>query len=294
MQNNQKLLFMINAAAGARQIDWQEEISKYFASKTQEIDFFSIEKNTETQMIKDVVSKIQPSVVISVGGDGTLKLIATALLDMNIPIGILPAGSANGMAKELGIPLVPAEAFEIIESGDLLNIHMVSINNQMCIHLSDMGFNALVVKKFDDSHSRGMWGYIKACLKVLIRHPTMYASVKTDDDVVHRKAKMIVIANGARYGSGAVINPEGRLDDEVFEVIIVRRISFGELLKMMITHQQYNAKKTEIFRTRTLQVRSKHRIHFQIDGEYIGKINEVKAEIIPNCLHIIVPRKREE
>ena len=100
---------------------------------------------------------------------------------------------------------------------------------------------------------------------------------------------MVVIANATKYGGGALINPDGKLDDDLFEVIVVKKVSFAEIFKMMVTHSSYDPTKTEVYQTRVLQIRSRVKAHFQVDGEYLGKIKDINAEIIPAALQVIVP-----
>ena len=100
---------------------------------------------------------------------------------------------------------------------------------------------------------------------------------------------MLVIANATRYGSGAMINPEGKLDDELFEVIAVKRVSAAEIFKMMVTHKPYDPEKTEVFQAGKLQVRSKRKVHFQVDGEYIGKTDVLNAAVLADYIQVIRP-----
>src|SRR6185436_2821891 len=104
-----------------------------------------------------------------------------------------------------------------------------------------------------------------------------------------REAAMVVLANATKYGTGVVINPEGDLGDDLFEVIIVKRPSFSEIFKMRFSHRPFNTDKVELFKTRSATIRSRHHVHFQIDGEYMGKIKRIKAEIMPGVLEMIVP-----
>lgn len=75
----------------------------------------------------------------------------------------------------------------------------------------------------------------------------------------------------------------------MFEVIAVKKISLRKIFKMTVSHAAYDPSKTEIFQTNTLVIRSVKKVHFQIDGEYFGKVNEVKASLIPQALQIMVP-----
>ena len=111
--------------------------------------------------------------------------------------------------------------------------------------------------------------------------------MQIDGQNIKRLAAMIVVANATKYGSGALINPDGKLDDKVFEVIVVKKISFAEIFKMMVTHSSYDPKKTEVFQTDSLKMFSRIRAHFQVDGEYIGKVNHITATIIPGALDVL-------
>ena len=231
----------------------------------------------------------RPDRVIAVGGDGTLKLVVESTIDLKITIGILPGGSANGMAKEIGMATDPQKALDIITNGKVKLIDLISINDQLCIHLSDIGYNAFVVKTFEKSDQRGMWGYIKAAWKVLWRNPRMQVSLSLDNQFIRRDAAMVVLANASKYGTGAVINPKGELDDGLFEVIVMKRLAFSEIVKMMITHMPYDPKKVELFQTTSLNIQSKSKVHFQVDGEYLGKVHTMEAIIKPATLNIVVP-----
>lgn len=286
-----KLLFIINPVSGNNEKDWHEVIQNYFKPLNHTIELFDLPDSSSAEKIKQKIEVFKPERVVAVGGDGTVKLVAQCLQHTNIPLGIVPAGSANGMAKELEIPENANKALEIVITGTTKKIHLIKINDQLCIHLSDIGFNAFVVKKFETGESRGMWGYAKASWKVLWTKPMMYVEINTSKTVVKRSAAMIVVANATKYGTGALINPHGKLDDEVFEVIVVKKISVQEIFKMMVSHTPYNPEKTEIFQTSSLHIRSLKSAHFQVDGEYLGKVQEIKATIIPCALQVIIPDK---
>ncbi len=284
-----KLLFVINPGSGNHRSNWAEEITNYFSSLPYTIELHHLTKACNRQTIKDKIAAFAPQQVIAVGGDGTVKLVAECLLQKNIALGILPAGSANGLAKELGISHDPIKALDVIVKGHTKKIHAINVNDHLCIHLSDIGFNAYVVEKFENKRIRGMWGYVIASLKVLGQNPRLEIDMQVDQEVAKIRAEMIVIANATKYGSGALINPIGRLDDKLFEVIVVKKVSVRELFKMVFSHAPYDLNKTEVFQTTSLQIKSSKKVYFQVDGEYFGKVKAVKAVLIPAALKIIVP-----
>jgi diacylglycerol kinase (ATP) len=288
-----KFLFVINPGSGTNRRDWPDIISKHFNNLNYTAEIYLLQGDFSTQNVIKKIASFSPNIVIAVGGDGTIKLLAECLINKHIPLGIIPAGSANGLAKELGIPEDYEKAIDVIITGFLKKIHLLEVNNQICIHLSDIGLNAHAIKKFETLPGRGMWGYIRASLKVLRINPMIKVEISLDNKVIKRKAHMIVVANATRYGSGAVINPLGKLDDDLFEIVIVKKISLGELFKMIFSHNPYDSTKTEIFQTTKLSLRSARKVYFQIDGEYMGKVNAVVAILLPSALEIIVPVPNE-
>lgn len=289
-KNKLKFLFVINPNSGNHGRDWASLIKEYFSTLPHKIELFVLTQDCDTSSIAKAIKTFGADRVVAVGGDGTIKLVAECVLQQNIPLGILPAGSANGLAKELGITDKPAEALETLLNGRTRSIHVTKVNDQLCVHLSDIGFNAYLIKKFETQNKRGMWGYVKASVKALFSNPTMQVRMDIGGQAVNITAAMIVIANGTKYGSGAVINPVGNLEDELFEVIAIKKISLHEIYKMTFSHADIDPAKTEIFQTSALTIRSKHRAHFQVDGEYLGKLYEIKASIVADALKIIVPQ----
>lgn len=239
--------------------------------------------------IEHHIKNLQPQRVVAVGGDGTITQVAKQILGTPIELGILPAGSANGMAKELNIPVEVNAALDIIVNGKTQCADVIDVNGRICLHLSDIGMNAQLIKYFEEGNLRGKLGYIKVALKVLLKKQNMQVIMQTKDVEIKRNAFMIVLANASKYGFGAVINPEGDLYDGLFEVIIIRKLALSEFFKMWFRPQPFDPKKIELFHARSVTIDTKHRVHFQVDGEYLGKVRQIKANINPAQLHLLLP-----
>jgi diacylglycerol kinase (ATP) len=283
-----KFLFIINKGAGSGTVDYKETISEYFSGLPHDYELYELPDNIQEPALKEKIRNTAPDRIIAIGGDGTLKLVAQCQLKLNVPIGIIPGGSANGMAKELGISLDLQEALGTAVNGTPKKIHVVMVNDELCIHLSDIGFNAYVIKKFNSLPDRGMWAYAKAAWQAIWHHHKMEVSFFIEGEEVRSEAAMVVIANATMYGTGLKINPEGKLDDGVFEIILVKKYSLLEVLKLRFTKLPFNPEKTELFKTEKLTIKSKHHAHFQVDGEYMGKVNIVSAYIVPDAIQVIV------
>jgi len=291
--SNLKLLFVINPISGTKaKIKWEPAIRNYFANLPHNIELFLLDGKDDDTSLKYWIEKLQPDKVIAVGGDGTVSLVAKQILNTNIAMGILPAGSANGMAKELDLPVEVDAALDIIVNGEIKSCDAIRINDkEISLHLSDLGVNAQLVKYFEEGNLRGKVGYALKVFKVLWRKRTMDVTIKTDKEEIKRRAFMVVIANASKYGTGALINPEGILHDGLFEIVIVRRIHLISVLKMFLKFRRYNPKKVEIFQAESAIISTIKPAHFQVDGEYLGKRDNVKAEILKSQLKLILPHK---
>lgn len=295
MNGSLKLLFIINSRSGANNLSWQDIISNYFTGKPHELHYFYLEKKSSDDELKKNIQELSPDRIIAVGGDGTVSYAGKLVAGTKAALGILPAGSANGMAKELNIPEDAAAALAIVETGEAGYCDAIMINGkEICLHLADIGINAQFIKYFEEGKLRGWLGYAKVMLKTLWRSQKIRITIDAAEKKIKTKAFMVVLANASKYGTGAVINPEGQLDDGEFEIVIVYKLSFIEVLKTIFKPKSVDNKKIEVFHTKSITIQTGRRSHFQIDGEYVGKINEVRAEVIPRYLKIIRPIESRE
>jgi YegS/Rv2252/BmrU family lipid kinase len=289
----QKILFVINPNSGGKnKQDFETQIKAYFQQLSHDIAYYHLTCNNDEEAIKKELDFFAPQKVVAVGGDGTVNLVAKVIMGSEIHLGIIPGGSANGMAKELNLPTVFNEMMKLIMEGDIKRADIIKINeNDISLHLSDIGLNARLIKYFEEGNMRGKLGYAKVALKVLWRKQNIQVVIKSSDNIIRRDAFMVVLANASKYGTGAVINPEGNLYDGFFEVVIIRQLAIFEILKMWFKPKPFNKKNIEIIKATSVHIMTGHKVHFQVDGEYKGKVKEVKAEMIAHSLNLIVPKE---
>ncbi len=289
----QRLLFIVNPNSGGKtRQDYEGQIRDYFKALHHEVNYYMLTGKNESKSISDAINDFNPKKVIAVGGDGTLNLVAKILMGSDIEMGIIPAGSANGMAKELNIPETFAEMMELIINGTAKRADIIKINeDDICLHLSDIGLNARLIKYFEEGKMRGKLGYAKVALKVLWRRQHIKVVIESHDQVIERDAFMVVLANASKYGTGAVINPDGNLYDGFFEIVIIRQLAVLEILKMWFQPRPFNKKYVEIIKGTSAHLVTGHKVHFQVDGEYKGKVTEVVAQILPACLNLLVVKQ---
>lgn len=284
------LLFVINPISGGKEKnEHQQIIEEHFSQLPFTIKKFVLTGKNNSVNLQKYIEEIKPHTVVAVGGDGTVTMVAKLILASKMNLAIIPAGSANGMAVELNIPLDIKEALSLITTGKVKQADVIRVNKEICLHLSDIGMNARLIKYFEEGNMRGKWGYAKVALKVLLQKRNISVAIKLKDKIIHRNAFMIVIANASKYGTGAIINPRGDLYDGIFEVVIIKQLGLGTLLKLWLRPQHLDPAKIECLQATSIKIDTRKKIDFQVDGEYLGKVKRVEASILAGHLNIIVP-----
>lgn len=240
--------------------------------------------------IRHLYEQYQPQRIIIAGGDGTIKEVAAALEDVDVLFGILPAGSANGLSVDLDIPATLDLAIPAAFSTKFIDIDMIKINGHTSLHLSDVGLNAMLVKNYESGTTRGMLGYAKQVLATFKEQTGPFrAHIELEGKEVITEAKMVVVANSQKYGTGVVINPFGKMDDGQFEIVVLRNLDFAVLTKILTGNIRLDTEDVDIYSTKNARIFIDPPTEFQVDGEYIGLVSELNISILASNMKIAVP-----
>ena len=289
-----KVLFVVNPRAGNRE-GGRLELAISEESRNQGFEYliYRIQSSNEEKNIQQEISEYRPDIIGVAGGDGTVNLLARILKGQQTPLLIIPLGSANGMAKELAIGNRIDTALQLITSGLEKRIDLLNINGNICIHLGDVGLNASIVKRFDKDPKRGLWTYARHLYKELFLIDVYKFNINIDGQQIKRKAVSVTFANASKYGTGAVINPLGRVDDGKFELVIIKPFPKIHLLsitwKMFIGRLQ-TSEFVEVFSCKKAFIVTSKRTTLQIDGEVMGKTKEIEVEVLPLAVNMLIPK----
>ncbi|MFA9192312.1 diacylglycerol kinase family protein [Flavobacterium sp. FZUC8N2.13] len=285
MEKNNVMMVVNPISGGVNKANLIEEVSHY--AQYLNLNLYCIETTgvNDLENIRAYYAQYQPERVIIAGGDGTIKLVAEALEQQDVVFAILPVGSANGLATDLGLVKSLEENIAIAFQNNFVAIDFIRINNRMCIHLSDLGLNADLIKNYEKSSIRGKLGYALQIFKTLSHAGKSFqVSIKNDEQLIEAKAQMIVIANSQKYGTGVVINPIGIMGDGKFELIILRKITFSVFVKIVMGKIPISSGDVTVISTDKALININKPTSFQIDGEYCGK--EVNLDISISTLKL--------
>lgn len=282
---------VVNPISGGKdKSDIIEEVEKQVSERNLELEIYYTSGKGDKEALFSIIEDYDPQRILSVGGDGTIKLIAELLTDDSIPIGIFPAGSANGLAENLNLDGNNAELTRIALGNKFRLIDAILINDELCLHISDIGLNAALIKNYQEGNIRGKLGYLIQTIPTLIKSDFPFQfKIEVDGKEISRKAVLIAVANAKKYGTGSKINPNGRYDDGKFEILIFKEFNIPQILQTFREHVNLDEDFLEIISAVEAKIFSQKNIPFQIDGEYRGDIKEVTARISPVKIKIAVP-----
>lgn len=288
-----RLLFIVNPISGG--VDKEpflkeaKELCNYYG-----IDFKIFKttgKNDEVE-VKKVIDSYQPNKIASVGGDGTTLFTAIVLLNSNYPMGIIPLGSANGMATELFINPKPIEALKDIIMSDLVKgVDMIRINdNHLTMHIGDVGLNANIVESYEKDPNRGMATYAKYFIEELKNLKPFKVTLNANDTSITTNVFMSAICNARKYGTGVPLNVVGNPMDGKFEIVLLEQIDMQSLIQAgmaSFNEEFHDSQKSKVISTTKAELIFEKPRLLQLDGEVIKEYDILNIEMLPSAINLI-------
>jgi YegS/Rv2252/BmrU family lipid kinase len=292
MATLKKCLLIVNPIAGGNDKTALVGAAKAFADQENvEIIEFETQGEDDEQEITRLYEEHRPERILVIGGDGTVKIVAEAVSHQDVIIGILPAGSANGLSVDLGLPADIQESLKVAFYGKAMEMDMVCINDRKSLHLSDIGVNAELIRKYESGTIRGKLGYALQAINTLtdLEDP-FHAKIKANGEIIETEARMVVIANTQKYGTGVTINPVGVMDDGKFEIVILKSLDVFLIGKILAGNMPVeNKEDVEIISAQEAEITTNFPVCFQVDGEFCGEVDKLQVRILHREMKVAVP-----
>jgi YegS/Rv2252/BmrU family lipid kinase len=257
------------------------------------------------QSIADGVAKARRAVgdgvdtVIVVGGDGTVSTVGRVLLNTDVSLGVVPAGSGNGFARHFGIPLAPRDAVEALARASTKRIDVGVVNGLPFLVTCSMAWDAALVQAFDRMPVRGILPYVFAGVQEFFEYEAQEFRARADGgpERIFPDPLVFTVANLTQYGGGARIAPDAREDDGELELVAARRQDIAVLVANVARF--FDGTVTRIpqvvsQRFKRLQVRRAAPAPIQVDGELVAASADVEVAVVPGALKVLAPSGREE
>jgi len=230
-------------------------------------------------------------VIVAIGGDGTVNEAARPLIGTEAVLGIIPAGSGNGLARHLHLPTDIDKAIRIINITNIKKIDTVEINDQVFLSIAGVGFDAHVADHFARQSQRGFFGYAKVAIREYFRYRPMKFRLVVDGKKMVRRALFISFANSDQFGYNTSIAPDATVDDGMIDVVIARKSSLWKMIffaPFLFARKIHKTPYVEIIRAREVDIMQKVKI-INLDGEPVDVGKRLHIHVIPASLNIIVP-----
>jgi YegS/Rv2252/BmrU family lipid kinase len=277
-----------DSAAAARRAELVESEARRRGLKVQ-VHF--TERAGHARELAEASAQAGAAMVIVWGGDGTLNEAGAGLIGSTTVLGLVPAGSGNGLANALGAPKQPREALAVAFDGAVRTIDAGTIAGRAFFNIAGVGFDAHIARLFNERGvgRRGGWPYVVIGVREGCRYSGADYTVELDGDRRTLRALLIAFANGREYGNGARIAPQAELDDGVLDATIVearpllvrfwhaRHLAFGTA---------HLAPSVSIRQIRHAIVSSPEPIEYHVDGEPGLVEGPVEVRILPGALRV--------
>ncbi|HEY3416626.1 MAG TPA: diacylglycerol kinase family protein [Armatimonadota bacterium] len=231
--------------------------------------------------------------ILVAGGDGTVNHALPALAHSDIPLGIIPVGTANVLARVFGIPLAPEQAFRVACTGTVRNVDLGRANDRLYALTAGMGFDAEVITEIVPRLKDlfGPLAYITAGIQVLTRFKSSLFHLQFDGKELLLPAWLVIVANAGYYAYQLTVSPEARIDDGLLDVVIFAEQSALDRLTQIgatMLGQHTKHPNVQYFQVRNLHVVANPAVRLQLDGDEADS-SPVDFSVLPGALRVMVP-----
>jgi len=229
--------------------------------------------------------------VMAWGGDGTINEIASALAFGEVPLAIIPAGSGNGLARELGVHPRPERAIADALAAEPRPMDLGEIEGRLFANIAGVGLDAHIASRFAVARRRGFLGYAGITVRALTSYVPSTYRITAEGQTVEVRAVLVTIANSAQFGNGALIAPGAKVDDGVLDLVVVEERS--RLATICQVPRLFNGtvrrmRGCTIRQVRHATIDADAPMTFHVDGEPVLGGSRLVARVHPGALLVAV------
>jgi diacylglycerol kinase (ATP) len=229
--------------------------------------------------------------IVAAGGDGTVNEVVNGLASANVTLGLLPIGTMNVFATELGLPINDLElCWKIIENDSIRAVDLPKANRKFFVQLAGVGLDAQVVKETSSQLKRnfGPLSYLISAAQIAARQPPQLF-IQSEDASID-EGSFVLVGNGRLYGGPFPFFKHAVIDDGLLDVIVFKRLGYLEIIKYLqdvVFSSDIRVPEIEYFQTRRLRVESHQSVPVEVDGELVGNC-PVEFSLHERSLRVLV------
>lgn len=301
MSNYHRAILFYNEKSGKSETSGQiETIKEYFVDQNMDLEIVKVPKPPEEMAAIIAQAKSDGvDLILAAGGDGTVSMVGSPLINSDIPLGILPIGTGNLLAKELMIPINLVKALELITSGEseTISIDVLKLDDQYYILNISVGVSSRVMKSTtsDEKKRLGVFAYLIHFIQQILGLKLQRFTIDYDGQKEFHLASEVLITNGRLMGVEPLEWSEDiSLNDGKLDIFIIRAANILDLISIFFAAFSKRKWKSPVIRyvrfEEYCRIETKDPIQAQADGDAVGKTPLV-IQVEPQALTLIIPKK---
>lgn len=293
MEMKKKILFIINPISGIGKQKKVEQALDMYLQKDKfdyQISYTSYAHHATALSLAAVLKGFD--IVVAVGGDGSINDCIRGLVSTGVTLGIVPAGSGNGLARCLNIPLSVEDAIKCINNQKTLEIDSIKLNDTFYASIAGIGFDAMIAKEFSKTQTRGFQPYLKLVLQLYPQYQQQNYTLVIDGKEITTQALFISFANSKQFGFNTEIAPNAELNDGLIDIVIVKKPPLPLLFwtaQLLFFRKFDKSIYVETYQAKHVVVKNMDKMSINLDGEYVELNGDLDFSIVPKSLKVIIP-----
>lgn len=285
------ILFIVNPISGGKdKTGFPKLVEQHLDKNKFDVEYVYTEAEGHAKSIAAGAVANNTDIIVSVGGDGTMNEIASAVEGSGKIIGIVPYGSGNGLARSLGIPMNLKQAVRRFNNSSQDTIDSGVLNGRKFFNMAGMGFDATISTRFAEDKTRGLIGYVKTTLQEISNYKPQKYKIEVDGKLHEYEAFMLSIANSSQFGNNAHIAPSASVRDGLLDVCIIKPFPlylFPVMGYHMFSNTADKSPYVEIVKGKKIRIIREQPGPVHVDGEPCQMGEEIAIDVKPLSLNVL-------
>lgn len=290
-----KVYFIVKPLGGYKLKQLRKSLEKTFDNKKDSFYIFSSMKKGHSIALTEKAIDEKADVVVACGGDGTINEVAQGLVETQIPLGIIPLGSGNGIARHFKIPLEISKSVQVIKKNKLAKMDVGVVNGHYFFGNMGCALESHFIRSYQKNERHGIWAYVIAFFDALISFKHQKIQVEYLDNVREISPFILLVSNANQQGYDFSLTPQAESDDGLLDLFWMEKSNVFNKIKFFLyalLKKKLMGKRFDLISLSTLKIRLLDQDDFcvQIDGENLPIFsNYIEIKVLPKKLNVIVP-----
>jgi diacylglycerol kinase (ATP) len=284
-----RVLCIKNPKAGRHRVKLDKSIIAEHFPKGTEIEFVVTQEQGEASVITE--QRLNDfDLFVAIGGDGTVNEVGKILIGTEKVLGIVPAGSGNGLARELGMNMNLTSAIKQLAEFNITSIDTVSVNSYPSLNVAGIGFEAEVAHLFKTLNRRGFPAYAKCVARLISEYRPVEVDIEINGEKVTKKVFSLSFSNSRQFGNNVYNSPLAGFNDGLIDVSVIKPfplILAPELSIRLLDRSLHKSWYYEVVKTEKIRILNKGEMRWHVDGDPVIMQGPIEVEIKKQSLSVL-------